>query len=110
MIERFVRTCRAASVRAGIWALSLAAAAAAVAPLWAPAPAGAALLDRDELSRIEGRVQQVAVRVGPAVVALTHKAAGKQEGMASGTGTIVTPDGLIVTAAHVVEGADRVDV
>ncbi|HEX8913286.1 MAG TPA: trypsin-like peptidase domain-containing protein [Humisphaera sp.] len=76
-------------------------------PLAAPRAAWADAFDRADLRRIESRVQDVAARAMPAVVALTHKAG---MGVASGTGTVVTPEGLVVTAAHVVAGAEKVDV
>src|SRR5437762_1877751 len=64
--------------------------------------ASAAPFDREDLQRIEQRVQEVAAKGMPAVVALSHSS-GK--GMACGTGTIVTPDGIILTANHVVADA-----
>jgi S1-C subfamily serine protease len=85
----------------------LVAALIAVVAALTPQRLVAAPFDRQDLQRIEHRVQTVAEKNLPAIVALTH---GSKEGIASGSGTIISKDGLIVTAAHVVRGADLVDV
>ena len=52
-----------------------------------------------DLSRIERRVQQLIERVGPATVAV-------HVGGAAASGVVISPDGLVLTAAHV-SGGDR---
>ena len=54
-----------------------------------------------DLQSLEGRVEEVSRKVLPATVALLSE---KTE--SSGSGVITTPDGLILTAAHVTQGAD----
>lgn len=73
-------------------------AAAWVTPLHAES--SAALPD---LAKLEQQVQAVAELTMPATVSLLSKDSGS-----SGSGVIVTADGLIYTAAHVIQGADEV--
>jgi S1-C subfamily serine protease len=47
-------------------------------------------------------------RVGPAVVHVAVRGAGRRAG--SGSGVVVAPDGLVLTNAHVVAGAEAVQV
>lgn len=59
----------------------------------------------DDLTRLEARVESVSKKVLPATVALLSE---KTE--SSGSGVITTADGLILTAAHVTQGADEITV
>jgi len=49
-------------------------------------------------------------RVDPAVVEVLTTAAGRDTPSGIGSGFLVSPDGLVITAAHVVQTADRVTV
>jgi S1-C subfamily serine protease len=64
-------------------------------------------LDLASLENVETRVRELAARVTPSVVTLTH---GEQRGLATGSGVIIAPNGLILTAAHVVSDSKAVDV
>lgn len=57
----------------------------------------------DQVKALQARIQQVAAKVLPATIALQVEASG-----ASGSGVVVNKDGLVLTAAHVVEGTDKV--
>ncbi|HEX5791565.1 MAG TPA: trypsin-like peptidase domain-containing protein [Luteolibacter sp.] len=70
-----------------------------------PLIAGPAIKDIGDLSALEGKVQAVAAKVQPLTVALISERAGS-----SGSGVVVAKDGLILTAAHVVQGADEMQV
>jgi len=52
-----------------------------------------------DLTKLEAKVEAVAAKVMPATVALLAEKTG-----ASGSGVVTTADGLILTAAHVVQG------
>ncbi len=56
----------------------------------------------EDLAKLETKVKSVSVNVMPATVALLSDKTG-----ASGSGVITTAEGLILTAAHVVQGADK---
>ena len=52
-----------------------------------------------DLAKLEAKVEAVATKVTPATVALLSEATGS-----SGSGVVTTADGLVLTAAHVVQG------
>ena len=58
-----------------------------------------------DIVKLEGKVQVVSRKVMPATVALLADST-----QSSGSGVITTADGLILTAAHVVQGAEEVTV
>lgn len=58
-----------------------------------------------DIVKLEGKVQAVSRKVMPATVALLADSTES-----SGSGVITTADGLILTAAHVVQGAEEVTV
>jgi serine protease Do len=59
----------------------------------------------DDLRQLEARTRAVVAKVMPATVAIVSPSVG-----ASGSGVIVREDGLILTAAHVIDGAEEVDI
>lgn len=71
-------------------------------------PSGQALQAREaarnlqDLVKLESKVESVSSKVMPSTVALLSERTGS-----SGSGVITTADGLILTAAHVVQGADQ---
>jgi serine protease Do len=78
---------------------------AAIGILLAPAVAREPLRSLDDLLRIEEKTEALAKNLMPATVALISADTG-----ASGSGVIATADGLILTAAHVTDGAEEVEV
>lgn len=58
-----------------------------------------------DIAKLETRVQAVSRKTMPATVALLS-----EKTQSSGSGVITTADGIILTAAHVVQGADELDV
>lgn len=61
--------------------------------------------DLKDLANLESKVEAVSQKVMPATVALISGMTGS-----SGSGVVTTADGLILTAAHVVQGADELEV
>ncbi|HEY8961939.1 MAG TPA: trypsin-like peptidase domain-containing protein [Luteolibacter sp.] len=59
----------------------------------------------EDLAKLESQVQAVAAKVMPATVALVADKIG-----ASGSGVVVSAEGLILTAAHVVQGTEELQV
>ncbi len=70
-----------------------------------PAAAWEPVRSLDDVRKLEVKVADVVRRAMPATVALVSDQTG-----ASGSGVIVTADGMIYTAAHVVEGNDEMGV
>jgi serine protease Do len=58
-----------------------------------------------ELEALQKMVKEVSSKVLPATVALVSAETGS-----SGSGVVTTADGLILTAAHVIQGADELEV
>ncbi len=67
--------------------------------------ARAPIHDLADLTKLETKVEDVSKKVMPATVALIAEATGS-----SGSGVITTADGLILTAAHVVQGVEELTV
>jgi serine protease Do len=61
--------------------------------------------DLNDLSKLEDKVEAVSSKVMPATVALLS-----EKTQSSGSGVITTADGLILTAAHVIQGAEEITV
>jgi serine protease Do len=95
--KKSVKSAWPALVRA---ALSVAALVAALA-----APLHAAELNLAAVASLQGKVKSLVPQVMPATVALISERTGS-----SGSGVIVSAEGLILTAAHVVQGAEVVQV
>lgn len=68
-------------------------------PAWSREPVGSI----EDIRKLEGKIAGVAEKAMKATVALISEESG-----ASGSGVISSPDGLILTAAHVIEGAEEV--
>jgi serine protease Do len=58
--------------------------------------------DLEDLAKIQSKVESVSSKVMPSTVALISEETGS-----SGSGVITTADGLILTAAHVIQGAEE---
>ncbi len=70
-------------------------------PAASPLQARESIRDLNELGRLEAKVATSSRKVLPATVALLSDRTGS-----SGSGVITSKDGLILTAAHVVQGAE----
>lgn len=76
--------------------------------LWLIAPwatTALAVESLEELKQLEQKTQAVARQTMPSTVALISERTA-----ASGSGVVINAEGLILTAAHVVDGADEVEV
>ena len=73
-------------------------------------PGGREDTTRDDslLDAYSARVSDIVERVGPSVVRLDVRHGDKRGG--SGSGVVVSPDGLVLTNSHVVQGARGVEV
>src|SRR5688572_29479918 len=63
--------------------------------------------DDDLLDAYSRTVAGVAERVGPAVVRVAAHAASGAGG--TGSGVVISPDGLVLTNSHVIQGARRAE-
>ena len=74
----------------------------------ASASAGQAPTDAQALDAYSTVVMGVAERLMPSVASLkvTRKGRGGREQQGAGSGVVITPDGFLLTSAHVIAGAD----
>lgn len=66
--------------------------------------------DAATLADTEAKIVGLTEKARQATVSITHPTAGSSGKASSGSGTIISPIGLILTAAHVVRDADQVDI
>jgi serine protease Do len=74
-------------------------ASALLQPVWSREPVGSI----EDIRKLEGKIASVAEKAMKSTVALISEDSG-----ASGSGVITSTDGLVLTAAHVIEGAEEV--
>jgi serine protease Do len=74
-------------------------ASALLQPVWSREPVGSI----EDIRKLEGKIASVAEKAMKSTVALISEDSG-----ASGSGVITSADGLVLTAAHVIEGAEEV--
>src|SRR5687767_15663336 len=73
-----------------------------------PAPVGDVPSDGEALDAYSTIVTRIAETLAPSVANLqVWKRARRGPRAGSGSGVVITPDGFLLTSAHVVEGSDR---
>jgi S1-C subfamily serine protease len=73
-----------------------------------PAPPASTVTEAEALDAYSRAVVDVVERVGPAVVSIGRRSRRGPAG--AGSGVVFTPDGYVLTNAHVVAGSDALDV
>jgi S1-C subfamily serine protease len=70
-------------------------------------PSSTGQLDAELLDAYSRTVAGIVERVGPTVVRVESVTAGDKPRAGSGSGVILSPDGLLLTNSHVIQGRDR---